>query len=71
MTRTLEQIRSEGLEALRERLGRADMIRFLQQFETGHGDYSSERHQWVDAISLGDIRRKLAEPHEEECTPAE
>ncbi len=71
MTRTLEQIRSEGLEALRERLGRADMIRFLQQFETGHGDYSVERHDWVDAMPLDDIRRKLAEPQEDECTPAE
>jgi hypothetical protein len=71
MTRTLEQIRSEGLEALRQRLGRADMIRFLQQFETGQGDYCIERHQWVDATSLDDIRRKLAEPQEEDCTPAE
>jgi len=71
MTRTLEQIRTEGLEALRQRLGRADMIRFLQQFETGQGDYSIDRHQWVDATSLDDIRRKLAEPHEEDGTPAE
>jgi hypothetical protein len=47
------------------------MIRFLQQFETGHGDYSVERHDWVDAMPLDDIRRKLAEPQEDECTPAE
>jgi len=47
------------------------MIRFLQQFETGQGDYCIERHQWVDATSLDDIRRKLAEPQEEDCTPAE
>ena len=32
MNRTLEEIRTLGLEALRERLGRAGMIRFLQQF---------------------------------------
>ena len=71
MTRTLEQIRTEGLEALRQRLGRADMIRFLQQFETGQGDYSSERHQWVDSTALDDIRRELAEPHEEDRAPRE
>lgn len=35
MQRTLDEVRREGLEALRERLGRADMIRFMQQFETG------------------------------------
>jgi hypothetical protein len=23
------------------------MIRFLQQFETGTGDYTLERHQWL------------------------
>ena len=71
MTRTLEQIRTEGLEALRERLGRADMIRFLQQFETGRGDYASERHEWVDATSLDDVRRELAASHEGDATPAE
>jgi hypothetical protein len=53
---TLEEIRRAGLEALRERLGRAGMIRFLQQFETGRGDYASERHQWVDETSLSDLR---------------
>ena len=57
MQRTLDDVRREGFEALRQRLGRADMIRFLQQFETGVGDYSQERHEWVDRISLDDIKR--------------
>jgi hypothetical protein len=52
MARTLEEIRELGLEALRERLGRVGMIRFLQQFETGGGDYARERHAWVDRMSL-------------------
>ena len=56
MPLTLEQIRHEGLEALRERLGRAGMIRFLEQFETGRGDYSKSRHDWVDRTSLEGIR---------------
>jgi hypothetical protein len=55
MTQTLEQIRREGLEALRERLGRIGMIRFLQQFETGSGDYASERHAWVDQASMEEL----------------
>ena len=41
---TLEQIRTAGLEALRERLGRAGMIRFLGQFDNGAGDYAKDRH---------------------------
>ncbi len=55
MPRTLEEIRRLGLEALRQRLGRAGMIRFLQQFETGRGDYARERHAWVDRMSLDQL----------------
>ena len=60
MQRTLNEVRQEGLEALRERLGRADMIRFLQQFETGSGDYARERHEWVDKVTLEDIQREAS-----------
>jgi hypothetical protein len=56
MGRTSDEIYREGLKALRERLGRAGMVRFLQQFETGKGDYSRERHKWVDRMSLEDLR---------------
>ncbi len=56
MPRTLEEIRKVGLEALRQRLGRAGMIRFLQQYEMGSGDYASERRAWVDGLSLDDLR---------------
>lgn len=60
MHRTLDQIRRDGLDALRKRLGRAGMIRFLQQFETGSGDYVAERRGWVDKTSLDDLRRLAA-----------
>jgi len=54
--KTLDEIRREGLEALRERLGRAGMIRFMQQFENGSGDYAQERHQWVDETTLDELK---------------
>jgi hypothetical protein len=60
MRLTQDEIYRRGLEALRERLGRAGMIRFLQQFETGHGNYARERHEWVDRLSLEDIRKLAA-----------
>ena len=63
MQRTLDEVRREGLEALRERLGRADMIRFLQQFDAGSGDYSKERHAWVDEITLEEIERLASDDH--------
>ena len=57
MHRTLDEIRQEGLAALRERLGRADMIRFMQQFENGSGDYARDRQAWADQLSLEDIEQ--------------
>jgi len=62
MAMTLEQIRKAGLEALRKRLGRAGMIRFLQQFDAGRGDYAAERHGWVDQTSLDELKRLAAKP---------
>ena len=57
MTKTLDDIRREGLAALRERLGPAGTIRFLQQFGGGRGDYSKQRHAWVDQTSMADLRK--------------
>ncbi len=31
------------------------MVRFLQQFQTGQGDYARDRRGWVDATTLGDL----------------
>ncbi len=60
MHRTLDEVRQQGLAALEERLGRADTIRFLQQFETGSGDYARQRHDWVDRITLAEISQESA-----------
>lgn len=56
MTLTLDEIRRRGLEALRKELGPVGMVRFMQQFEIGSGDYAQERHAWVDDTSLDEIR---------------
>jgi hypothetical protein len=53
---TPDEIRRRGLAALRRELGRRGMIRFLQQFEKGSGDYAKDCHAWVDEVSLEDIR---------------
>lgn len=58
-TRTLEQIRLVGLEALSRELGPVGMIRFLQQFETGHGDYSNERHQWLEHVRADQLVEQI------------
>lgn len=53
--RTLPEIRAEGFRALVEHLGLADALRFMQPYESGQGDYTAERHEWLDKLSLDDI----------------
>lgn len=58
-TRTLDEIRAAGLEALARELGAVGMVRFLQQFETGRGDYSAERHNWLDAENVSMLAERI------------
>ncbi|VEN73537.1 conserved hypothetical protein [Candidatus Desulfarcum epimagneticum] len=51
----LYQIRQAGIEILNRELGPVAMIRFLQQYQRGYGDYSKERHEWIDQMSVSDI----------------
>jgi len=54
-TMTLEQIRQAGIEILSNQLGCVGMIRFLQQSETGWGDYTKSREQWLDNPNLKEL----------------
>ena len=58
-TMTLDQIRRAGIEALARELGPTGMVRFLQQFETGSGDYTLDRHEWLDRMDIRVIARKI------------
>jgi hypothetical protein len=58
-TMTLEQVRLAGLQALSRDLGPVGLVRFLQQFEMGHGDYSTERHDWLGDRSVSNIAREI------------
>jgi hypothetical protein len=44
-----------GIEALTEKLGPVGMIEFLRQFDSGYGDYTKERHEWLDDIDIDTI----------------
>jgi hypothetical protein len=56
---TLDEIRTKGLLALRNELGQSGMIRFLQLFSNGSGDYAKERHAWVDETSADQLRQLI------------
>ena len=63
---TLEEIREAGLKALLRELGPIGMVRFLQQFETGRGDYSVERHEWLDKFDIDTIVKMIQEKRTKE-----
>ncbi len=58
-TMTLEQVRLTGLEALSRDLGPVGLVRFLQQFETGYGDYTTERHRWLGERTVQDLAQEI------------
>ena len=63
---TLAEIRREGLAALAERLGPVGMVCFLKQFESGYGDYSTERHTWTDKLDVNTLVSQLREHRKSE-----
>ena len=56
---TLEQIRLAGLKALSDELGPVGLVRFLQQFETGHGDYTADRHRWLGNPTVQTLAQEI------------
>ena len=58
--KTISEVRKEGIRALTKTLGPVDMARFIQSFETGSGDYTKERHEWLPD-NLDDVKGSLLE----------
>jgi hypothetical protein len=58
---SLAQVRAVGLEALSKALGPVGLVRFLQQYETGTGDYTRERHEWLGEATVRDLAQELAQ----------
>lgn len=55
------QIRQLGIEALTQALGSVGTVRFLQQFDTGSGDYTRDRDELLGDTTLEDIFVKIKE----------
>lgn len=48
------EIRNVGIKALQEALGPVGMVKFMQQYDMGYGDYTKEKYENPD-ISLDEI----------------
>jgi hypothetical protein len=66
---TQEHIRTRGLQALLRELGPVDTARFLQQFDQGKGDYTQERHAWLDGLTLDQVVQSVEEARPKPAAP--
>ena len=58
-TLSLYEIRTIGFEALLRELGPAGAIRFIQQYESGRGDYTRSRRKLLPKKSVREIGRQI------------
>ncbi len=59
MAMALQWIRMAGIEILSRHMGITGMIRFLQQVETGVGDYTEERNDLPGNPLIEDLAAKI------------
>ena len=58
---TDDQIRRAGFSALLEKLGPEGMLRFMRQFDTGHGDYTHDRRELLKGETVASLCEAMRE----------
>lgn len=54
-----EELRRQGFAALVAALGWVNAVRFIQQYESGQGDYSRDRDQFLPNWDVETIVQKM------------
>jgi hypothetical protein len=57
--RPLAEINQQAIEILIREIGVVDTLRFLDQFQAGSGNYTKERGQMFDDLSLDKITTEI------------
>ena len=52
--KSVSEISRRATHILLKEMGVVDTIRFLNQFSVGRGDYTKERNNWLDDMSMDD-----------------
>lgn len=58
---TDEQFERHALEVLKRELGADGLARFLRLNRSGHGDYTRERLQWQQSLTVDQIMESIRE----------
>lgn len=56
---TDEQFERHALDVLHRELGVYGLARFLRVYRAGTGDYTRDRHQWLQMATVGDLAREF------------
>ena len=64
MAETIDKMNADeferfALEILTRELGVYGLARFLRTYRKGSGDYTRDRHQWLDGLTVDDILREI------------
>jgi hypothetical protein len=51
----LSEVTHEAIEVLSREIGLANTVRFINQFSTGYGNYTEERKELFEGLSMEDI----------------
>ena len=59
--RELERVRDKGFKILKENLTPVELIEFLQIISNGTGDYTNEKYESDEELTIEDFEKFLAE----------
>ena len=68
---TANQIHELGIEALLNKLGPVGTIRFLHQYETGKGNYSIDRQQWLTVPDVETLANQIQRARKDDSSSGE
>lgn len=58
--RSAAQLAADGFAALVQELGMAEAVRYVQLYHQGAGDYTRDRHEWLNEISPAQLTKLMA-----------
>lgn len=61
----------KGFQALVDTLGYVEAVRFIHLFDKGSGDYTQERHQWLDSLTMDEILADVKQRQSDEIDRSE
>jgi len=61
----LAEITRAAMQVLYKEIGPVNTIRFLNQFTTGHGNYTAEREQLIGDMSLDEIVSEIKQTRQQ------